>query len=214
MSTLIEQKWPGEFIVSEDNGTRSRENIILAMGNSVNAGDALGKITVAVAAPVAAATAGNTGNGTFGVITDTAGIAAGVYNVTFLSATRFTVEGPTGVTLGEGTTGVAFALGGLNFTITAGATAFVVGDAFTVTVSAGTAKYAALNPAAADGSANFAAFAGQTINATAADANTWALVRSAEVNGAEVSFGTLAGAQLAAAKAQAAAQGLIIRSAI
>jgi hypothetical protein len=51
--------------------------------------------------------------------------------VTFTSATAFNVTGSTSGSIGSGTVGTAFASTKVNFTITAGATAFVAGDAFT-----------------------------------------------------------------------------------
>lgn len=83
----------------------------------------------------AAAQGTNTGNGTFGAIAVTAGAAQGVYGVEFDDATHFIVSDPEGVEVGHGTTGVAFSAGGLGFTITAGGTAFVPGDSFTLTVT-------------------------------------------------------------------------------
>lgn len=45
MTTLTETLHAGEFIVSEANGTRSREKITLLSGESVAAGAVLGKVT-------------------------------------------------------------------------------------------------------------------------------------------------------------------------
>ena len=84
---------------------------------------------------VAAALGTNTGNGTFGTITVSAGAMAGAYAVEFDDATHYVVNSPDGALVGHGTTGVAFSAGGLAFTITAGGTPFVAGDSFTVTVT-------------------------------------------------------------------------------
>ena len=47
MTVLVETRHPGEFILSEANGQRSREAIIIASGAGViAAGTVLGKITV------------------------------------------------------------------------------------------------------------------------------------------------------------------------
>ncbi|WJN60933.1 hypothetical protein [Pseudomonas sp. SO81] len=75
---------------------------------------------------------GNTGNGTMGAVT-VSSAAVGAYTVTFTSATAFNVTGPAG-SVGSGTTGTLFNTGGLSFTINAGATPFVAGDGFTITV--------------------------------------------------------------------------------
>lgn len=87
----------------------------------------------ASAASVAGA---NTGNGTLGTLSVTAGTAmAGAYTIKFTAATAFQVLDPNGKQLATGATGVAYNDAGLLFTITAGGTAFVAGDSFTVTVT-------------------------------------------------------------------------------
>jgi hypothetical protein len=45
MTTVTESRHPGEHIVSEANGSRSREQAILASGNNLAAGTVLGVIT-------------------------------------------------------------------------------------------------------------------------------------------------------------------------
>lgn len=45
MATLLEGKHPAEFIVSEANGTQSRDMAVLASGQNLVAGTVLGKIT-------------------------------------------------------------------------------------------------------------------------------------------------------------------------
>ncbi|MDG9928259.1 MULTISPECIES: hypothetical protein [unclassified Pseudomonas] len=79
---------------------------------------------------------GNAGTGTLGVVTVN-GAAAGAYELEFSSATAFTVTGPDTTSLGSGTVGAQFSAGGLSFTVTAGGSAFVADDAFTITVAAG-----------------------------------------------------------------------------
>lgn len=95
----------------------------------------------------AAAVAGNTGNGTITATpTTSAGVKAGVYKATITvaaaNAGTFELEDPDGVTVGEGTVAVAFSRGGLAFTIADGATDFVVGDQFAITVTAAGASSA------------------------------------------------------------------------
>lgn len=108
-----------------------------------------GGATAGTAAAVAKGT--NTGTGTFGSITVAAPAQAGVYVVSFDAATAFSVSDPEGIEIGRGTTGTAFSEGGIGFTITAGGTAFVAGDAFDVTVTlttnAGFVGIAKLTPA-------------------------------------------------------------------
>lgn len=77
---------------------------------------------------------GNTGNGTVGPVIVGLGAEPGAYAVLFSSATAFAVTNPDSTPAGFGTVGVAFAGGGLTFTIAAGGTAFAAGDGFAVTV--------------------------------------------------------------------------------
>lgn len=95
--------------------------------------EALAEYATPVAAPGA-----NTGNGTVGTLTAVPPAVAGVTNVKFLTATTFSVIDSTGARLADGATGVAYSSKGLGFTITAGGTAFVAGDTFTITVVSNT----------------------------------------------------------------------------
>jgi hypothetical protein len=87
----------------------------------------------------AAATGGNTGNGTMGSITVSAGAVLGDYKLTISAAATdagtFLLEKPDGSIVGAGTVGAAFSKGGLAFTVADGGTDFVVGDSFTITVT-------------------------------------------------------------------------------
>lgn len=105
--------------------------IAATAGNHIQGG-----FEIAPAATVASAPGANTGNGTLGALTVAAGTAQnGAYTVKFTAATTFNVFDANGRELAPGNTGVAYSDGGVNFTITAGGTAFVAGDSFTVTVT-------------------------------------------------------------------------------
>lgn len=121
-------------------------------GGLLDIGVIMGRLAAGTA--TAAANAGNTGNGTMSAVTDQLGIQVGAYAVEFIAATKFNVMDPVGNFLAEGTTGVAFATQ-IGFTITAGGTAFVAGDGFTVTVAANAnaGKVVPLSLTATDGSA-------------------------------------------------------------
>jgi hypothetical protein len=87
-----------------------------------------------------AAVAGNTGNGTITAAPAIVGAPKeGVYMITFIAAAAnsgtFQVEDPDGIIIDIGTVGVAWAKVPAAFTIADGATDFVVGDQFTVTVT-------------------------------------------------------------------------------
>lgn len=71
-----------------------------------------------------------TGNGTINAQGGSASVPETI-TVTMSSATAFSVSGSVSGSLGTGTVGTAFTSTKTNFTITAGSTAFVSGDAFT-----------------------------------------------------------------------------------
>lgn len=87
------------------------------------------------------AASGNTGNGTCGTITVTQGttpnVIAGAYSFVATSATNFTATDPLGNSLAALTVGTTWTHNGLSFKITAGGTAYVASDSFTVTVYLG-----------------------------------------------------------------------------
>lgn len=108
---------------------------------SASAGKPIGGIEAAYenGSTAIAADAGNTGNATGAMnSTDTAtGVIPGVYRIVNLTATTFAVFDPNGVEIGKGVFGTLFN-GVIKFTITAGATPCVIGDAFSVTVTPNT----------------------------------------------------------------------------
>lgn len=91
---------------------------------------------------VAAAVAGNTGNGTMGSVTVSAGAKEGVYKLTIVepgsNVGGFIVEDPDGINIGTGDVAAAFSAGGLAFTLADGGTDFAVGDQFTITLTPST----------------------------------------------------------------------------
>lgn len=201
------------FLVSEaGDKTLSRDTVTLITGQNLLAGTVLGQITTGTTA-VAAALGTNTGNGTFGAITVAAPALPGAYTVEFDAATLYVVSDPNGREIGHGTTGVAFSAGGIGFTITAGGTAFVAGDSFTVTVAAGSLKWAAFDPTAANGTQNALAILYQDTDATSADTPATIIARSAEINSSELVWGAnvTTTPQKTAALAQLKALGMVAR---
>lgn len=85
-----------------------------------------------------------TGNGALGAVTVADYVNTGVYYIRIVKAASnagdFVLVDPAGDVIGHGTVGVAFAQAGFSFTLADGATDFVVGDSFKLTV-AGTIKY-------------------------------------------------------------------------
>lgn len=102
-------------------------------------GKAVGDIEAAVDRSIAGVAGGeNTGNATIGTLSVDADAKPGAYTVDFTAATAFNVYDPDGLLMRAGATGTEFSAGGVTFTITAGDTACVAGDSFTVTVTENT----------------------------------------------------------------------------
>ena len=214
-STYTEPIRAGEFLISEGGGTRSREKVTIKSGEDLLAGAVVGKITVGAA--TAAAVAGNTGNGTCGAVTLSAGAKAGVYRLVIIepatNAGAFVVEDPDGIIIGRGNVASAFSDGGLAFTLADGSTDFVAGDSFTITIAAGSGKYVEMDPAATDGSQIAAGVLYGDCDAAAADKEAVIIARDAEVNEALLVW--ISGAttnQKNAGKAQLATLGIIARA--
>jgi len=182
---------------------------ITAGGTAFAAGDSF---TVAVPPGTAVANSGNTGNGTVSAVTAKTGIQVGTYSIEFLAATKFNVYDPSGRLLGEGATGTAFN-NQIGFTITAGGTAFVLGDGFTIPVAAGPGNVTPLNPSAVDGSA---VAMGIVMRPATVPANAPASVVLLERQGVVLADyliwpAGITNNQQAAATAQLAAAGIIVR---
>ena len=132
---------PINLLVAEDVTTGNIVDIIIT-GGVATIGS---KENVAYSAAGAAA-GGNTGDGTItGSPTTGASVKVGVYKIVCIepaaNAGKFTVHDPDGIVLGVATVGVAFSTGShVTFTIADGATDFVSGDLFNVTVTETTTR--------------------------------------------------------------------------
>jgi len=126
MTILTDKARTAGFLIW-DQLYQSREEGNFTAGAAVLPGILVEKAALQGTA-VGSARATNTGNGTFtaGPVT-VAASKQGRYIVRFTSATAFTVFAPDGTTAGTGTTGTAYSTG-VSFTITAGGTAFAIGD--------------------------------------------------------------------------------------
>jgi hypothetical protein len=162
---------------------------------------ALGAIVGLVlnATPIGAAVAGTTGNGTIGSLTLGAGARAGVYRAVCIEPVTnlgtFAVEDPDGVIIGRAIVGTAFT-GPVGFTIADGATDFVAGDAFTITVSA-TGAVLRCAAAATDGSSRPHGIVAMAADATAGATEVLVYERG-EFDESQLSIGaglTVAGAR-------------------
>lgn len=214
MAEISEGRYSGEFLYSEANGTRSLDTITIDTG-VLEAGTVLGQITKGAA--TGSAVAGNTGNGTITAAPAvSAGAKAGVYRAVCIEPAanvgKFLVTDPSGINLGVATVAVEFTGGGLTFTIADGATDFVSGDSFTITVAVGSLKYVAFDQDGVDGSEVAAAILFNNIDATDADMEAPAVVRDAEVNGSKLTWpADIEDAEKTAAIAQLADLGIIVR---
>jgi hypothetical protein len=191
MTVLTQRPKAGAHIISEANGTLSRERIVVnATAGILAAGTVLAALTAANAATATAA-GGNTGNGTVSAITIANDAITGNYTIEITAAAAnagdFVVTDPFGTEVGTGTVGVAFTGGGVAFTLGDGSTDFEVGDAFTLAVNAGVGEYVAYdNDGTDDGRRAASAILYAEVDATTEDAPGVAHVRMCEVNGAEL----------------------------
>jgi hypothetical protein len=217
---LTESNYREEGLLSELPGAMSREAITVLSGQNITVPmTVLGKVTVGAA--TSAAFGGNTGNGTMGAVTLSVGAKAGVYKLTIIepgsNVGTFIVENPDGVQIGRGVVASAFSAGGLAFTLADGATDFVAGDGFNITVAAGSGKYVKYNQDATNGSQIAAGIAIDAYDATLADVDGVALVRGCEVADDSLTWPSdIDGGEKTAAIAQLAALNppILVRTAI
>lgn len=215
MSTKTEGFHAGEFLVSEADGSRSRDSITVISGQTLNAGAVLGQITVG---SITAGASTGTGNGTVSALSVNAGAIPGTYKATCTAAATnsgtFQVTDPNGIQIGLATVGVAFSSDHINFTINDGSTDWGVGAVIPIVVAAGSGKYTAVAPAAVDGSQVAVAILFDYTDASGGDKVAVAITRAAEVNQSELDYNTLNAGQITAANQQLAANGIIVRGAI
>jgi hypothetical protein len=158
-ATINEVKRPSDVLLFEEGEEVNfvRDGITIISGTLACAiGQVLGQITIGGATETHA---GNTGNGAMTIDATTpilAGAQVGVYTVKCTAAASnsgtFRVFDPGGRVLGDVAVAATFA-DQIKFVIADGATDFIVGDTFLVTVAAGSGKWTQVTPAAVDGSA-------------------------------------------------------------
>ncbi len=177
MPVLTASPTLGDLLKFELNGTFNRETVTLKAGTDYALGSVLGRIATGDASSAVKA-GGNTGDGTLTLDATTPvlpGYKAGVYTVRCIAAAvdggSFEVQDPDGFVLGAVAVGDTFA-DDIKFVIADGATDFVVGDGFDVTlaVSPDSGKYRLSPAAATDGSETAVAVLLQAVDATDADA--------------------------------------------
>jgi len=186
MSIKTEGAHAGEFLLSEANGTRSRSEVVITAGAGILAAGTLIAMITAANASTASADAGNTGNGVMGALTTASAAVSGAYVLTVTKALAaggtFGLVDPLGVTVGAGSVGTAFNGGGLQFTLAAGATDFIVGDVFTIAVIAALGEYRPYDAAGTDDGRRAASgILYAPVDASVNDIRAVAVVRDAEV---------------------------------
>lgn len=215
MPSQTEKLHSSAFLLSEADGHRSRDNKVLVTGQNLLAATVIGIISVGGASTGFA----GTGNGTITMDATNpvrTGAKVGAYTATCIAAAAnsgtFRVEDPDGFVLGDVAVAATFD-DDIRFVINDGATDFVVGDKFTITIAAGTGKVSQLAPAAQNGSQYAAGLMLDAVDATSADKACAIIARDAEVIDAEVVWpGGITAPQKTAAVAQLAALGIIIRA--
>lgn len=176
----------GEFLLSEANGSRSREVVVITAGSGrLNSGTLISQLTAANAL-TPTAKAGNTGNGTVGAVTVTSAAASGTYSLSITEAAAnggiFELTDPAGQVVGEGQVGQPFTGGGLTFTLADGSTDFVVGDGFSLAVKASLGEWTAYDDDGTDDGRRTADGILYTpVDATLVDVKATAVLRDAEV---------------------------------
>lgn len=206
---LLETQHTAEFLVSYANGHRSFDRGTLISGQNLSAGAVLGQILYATPSVPAAV---GTGNGLMSAISLGAKVKLGSYVVKMTGATAFTVTDPNGVSLPSASALGAYTDPQINFTITAGGTAFVAGDTFTIAVTAGSGKYTSYIPTATDGSGVVAGILLANVNAASADVKCTVVTRASEVNASELKWdASVTGGAIAVGITGLAAIGIIAR---
>lgn len=206
---LNETTHAGGFILSEANGNRSREGAKLNSGQDLAAGTVVGQLKTGAGAKIS-----GTGDGTIGAVTLGPDAEVGVYVLTgkteASNAGTFSVRTPSGQQLPDLTVASAYASTHINLTVADGANDWDIGDIIHVTVTGG--DYAAIDPAATDGTQHAAGILYAGIDASAADTLATFIVRDAVVNANELIWpDDITAAAKAVATNQLNARGIILR---
>lgn len=206
----------GDVVFHESDREASREAVTVLSGQNLLIGTVLGKITKAIAAPVAGG--GNTGNGTVTGYSLGAKAKLGTYTLKCITAAvnggTFAVISPDGDALPNASVGVGYINDQINFTINDGTTDFIVGDSFTIAVDAGSGKVKILTPAAVDGTQNAYGALTADVDASAADLAGVAIVRDAILKDTGLVWpGGITAGQKAAALAELESEHITTRTA-
>lgn len=192
MVVFTEGRHAAEFLLSEDNGNRSRENAMIANSVDVIAGAVLIRTATTNAPAVGTPVFAGTGNGAMTLASPAYGVGArqGTYRVQLIDEAAnlgdFEVIRPDGTIDGIATVGVAY-VGQIKFTIADGATDFTSPAVFAVPVTiAGSTFAGTFTPLLAGVTVNEAdtvALALYPKTAAETDRGMAVIARAATVNG-------------------------------
>ena len=178
----------GEFLHSEANGSRSREEVVICAGSGRLAAGTLIALITAANALTPTAKPGNTGNGVIGSVTVSSSAYSGIYTLKITEAAanggKFELQDTDGYPIGEGVVGQPYSGNGLAFTLSDGSADFVVGDSFTLNVKANLGEHTVYDDDGTDDGRRAATgilFA--PVDATLHDVRAVSVVRDAEVVG-------------------------------
>lgn len=222
-TTFTEGRHTAEFILNEDEGFLSRDNITIAANQTIVPGQVLGMVPAADSGAVTVGAPGFAGTGG-GTLTKAgtpyaADVKEGTYKVICVETTtaggQFEVIRPDGTVDGSVLVGVAYD-GQVKFTIADGSPDFLAGDTFTLAVSIADAadkgQYKAWDPDATDGTQTAVAIAIYGVTTVSDTPKIAAITRLAEVNKNLLTWHSGASApQLAAGVQQLAAKTIIAR---
>ncbi len=140
MAAATEGKHAGDFIAA-DEGEDSRDAVTVLSGQVLEAGHVVGKVDRGIGG-LAIPTVVGTGNGTMTNLKAGPDIEEGNYVITCKTAVTnggvFSVVAPSGLALPDATVGTPYVSSHLSFTLNDGSTDYILTDAFTVAVAAGT----------------------------------------------------------------------------
>lgn len=211
MTTILTERNRLPDIVRQELDGFSRETVTFT-ASAISLCAVVGCVTKG--APVAAADAGNAGNGVISGLALGDQAESGVYSLECTvaggsNAGTFAVFTPEGLRLKDAVVGKAYISPHLALTIGDGTADFAVGDGFEVTVPDGSGKYKILAPTAVDGTQVAAGIAIADYDAATVDVRGVIINRHAKAIGALLSWPTgITAVQKTKALAQLAALGI------
>ncbi|MBW2342512.1 MAG: head decoration protein [Deltaproteobacteria bacterium] len=185
MAKLLENDRLNDVLKWEMENLFSREKITILSGEDLPCGAVVGKVKTSCPT-TGTADGGNTGDGTCTGVTAGAQVKLGTYILTCIAAAgnagTFEVRDPDDITLGQATVAVAYTSEQIDLTLNDGAADFIVGDIFTIAVTAGSLKMVRIAFAAVDGSEDAHGFVIDDYDASLADLLAVAIIRDALIN--------------------------------